>query len=133
MGFLDSYSAQIKSILRIITGLLFFSVGLAKIAHFPDVPGFDKVMAFDGIEGWSGVIELVGGALVCIGFFSRYAAFICSGEMAVAYFMAHWAIVTPAPHSFYPVINGGSAAILYCFVFLYFAATGPGPWAINQK
>ena len=133
MSFLDSYSAQIRSILRIVTGLLFFSVGLAKIVHFPSLPMFAKVVPFDGIEGWGGMIELVGGALVCIGFFSRYAAFICSGEMAIAYFLAHWAIVTPAPHSFYPVINGGSTAILYCFVFLYFAAVGPGPWAINQK
>jgi putative oxidoreductase len=79
------------------------------------------------------MIELIGGGLVCIGFFSRYAAFICSGEMAIAYLLAHWAIVTPAPHSFYPVVNGGAAAILYCFIFLYFAAAGPGPWAINQK
>jgi len=133
MSFLDSYSAQIKSVLRIIAGLLFFSVGLAKIVHFPSTPGFGNVAAFVGIEGWSGMIELVGGALVCLGLFSRYAAFICSGEMAIAYFMAHWAIVTPSPHSFYPVINGGSTAILYCFVFLYFAAAGPGPWAINQK
>ena len=133
MGFLDSYAPQIKSILRIVTGLLFFSVGLAKIAHFPDTPDFGHVMAFDGIEGWSGVIELVGGALVCIGLFSRYAAFICSGEMAIAYFMAHWAIIGASPHSPFPVINGGSTAILYCFVFLYFAAAGPGPWAINQK
>ena len=133
MSFLDSYSPQIKSILRIVTGLLFFSVGLAKIGHFPHIDMFAKVQPFDGIEGWGGMIELIGGALVCVGFFSRYAAFICSGEMAIAYFLAHWAIVTPSPHSFYPVINGGAAAILYCFVFLFFAAAGPGPWAINQK
>ena len=133
MSFLDSYAAQIRSILRIVVGLLFFSVGLAKIVHFPSLPMFAKVAPFDGIEGWGGMIELIGGALVCIGFFSRYAAFICSGEMAIAYFLAHWAIVAPTPHSFYPVINGGAAAILYCFVFLYLAAVGPGPWAINQK
>ena len=133
MSFLDSYSDYTKAILRIVTGLLFFSVGLAKIVHFPHVDMFAKVVPFDGIEGWGGMIELIGGALVCIGLFSRYAAFICSGEMAIAYLLAHWAIVTPTPHSFYPVINGGAAAILYCFVFLYFAAAGPGPWAINQK
>jgi putative oxidoreductase len=133
MSFLDSYSLQLKSILRIVTGLLFFSVGLAKIAHFPSLPMFADVTPFVGLEGWGGMIELVGGALVCVGFFSRYAAFICSGEMAIAYFLAHWAIVTSAPHSPYPVVNGGSTAILYCFVFLFFAAAGPGPWAINQK
>jgi len=116
-----------------MAGLLFFSVGLAKIAHFPLVPMFADAKPFVGLEGWAGMIELVGGALVVLGFFSRYAAFICSGEMAIAYFLGHWAIVTPSPHSFYPVINGGSTAILYSFVFLYFAASGPGIWALNQK
>jgi len=133
MSFLDSYAPQIKSALRIMAGLLFFSVGLAKIAHFPLVPMFADAKPFVGLEGWAGMIELVGGALVVLGFFSRYAAFICSGEMAIAYFLGHWAIVTPAPHSFFPVINGGATAILYSFVFLYFAASGPGPWALNQK
>ncbi|HXS06133.1 MAG TPA: DoxX family protein [Rhizomicrobium sp.] len=133
MSFLDSYAPQIKSALRIMAGLLFFSVGLAKIAHFPLVPMFADAKPFVGLEGWAGMIELVGGALVVLGFFSRYAAFICSGEMAIAYFLGHWAIVTPSPHSFYPVINGGSTAILYSFVFLYFAASGPGIWALNQK
>jgi putative oxidoreductase len=133
MGFLDSYAPQTKSLLRIVSGLLFFSVGLAKIAHFPNVPMFADAKPFVGLEGWAGMIELVGGALIVLGFFSRYAAFICSGEMAIAYFLAHWAIVTPAPHSPFPVLNGGAPAILYCFVFLFFAAAGPGPWAINQK
>lgn len=133
MSFLDSYAPQTKGLLRIMAGLLFFSVGLAKIAHFPDAPMFGDVKPFVGIEGWSGMIELVGGALIVLGFFSRIAAFICSGEMAVAYFLGHWAIVTGSPHSFFPVINGGAPAILYCFLFLYFAAAGPGPWAINQK
>ena len=133
MNFLDSYALQVKSALRIMAGLLFFGVGLAKIAHFPNVPMFADAKPFVGIEGWAGMIELVGGALVVLGFFSRYAAFICSGEMAIAYFLGHWAIVTGSPHSFFPVINGGATAILYSFVFLYFAASGPGPWAINQK
>ena len=133
MNFLDSYAPQIKSLLRIMSGLLFLGVGLAKIAHFPSVPMFADARPFVGLEGWAGMIELVGGALIVLGFFSRYAAFVCSGEMAVAYFLGHWAIVTANPHSFFPVINGGATAILYCFVFLYFAAAGPGPWALNQK
>jgi putative oxidoreductase len=133
MGFLDSYASQIKSILRIVAGLLFFSVGLAKLAHFPAGTAFDHATLMEWPEGPAGVIELVGGALVTLGLFSRFAAFICSGEMAFAYFMAHWAVFSGAPHSPYPVINGGSTAILYCFVFLYFAASGPGPWALNQK
>jgi uncharacterized membrane protein YphA (DoxX/SURF4 family) len=71
MSFLDSYSLPIKSILRIVAGLLFFSVGLAKIGHFPPTPAFGNVVPFSGIEGWSGMIELVGGGLVCLGLFSR--------------------------------------------------------------
>lgn len=133
MHFLDSCAPQLKAALRIVAGLLFFSVGLAKIAHFPNLPMFADAKPFVGLEGWAGMIELVGGALITLGFFSRIAAFICSGEMAIAYFYAHWAIVTGSPHSFFPVINGGAPAILYCFLFLYFAASGPGPWALNQK
>jgi len=79
------------------------------------------------------MIELIGGALVMLGMFSRFAAFISSGEMAYAYFSAHWAITTAAPHSPYPVVNGGEGAILFCFIFLYFACSGPGIWAVNQK
>ncbi len=127
MGFLDSSAPQIKSILRFVTGLLFFSIGLAKLAHFPAVPMFANVTPTDWPEGYAGVIELVGGGLVALGLFSRYAAFVCSGEMAFAYFMAHWAIVTASPHSPFPVVNGGATAILFCFVFLYIAASGPGP------
>ena len=133
MGFLDSYAPQIKSILRIVAGLLFFSVGLAKIFHFPAGSMFDHAQIMEWPEGPAGIIELIGGALVTLGLFSRYAAFICSGEMAIAYFLAHWAIVTGSPHSFFPVLNGGASAIMYSFVFLYFAASGPGPWALNQK
>ncbi len=84
-------------------------------------------------EGPAGTIELIGGGLVCLGLYSRYAAFICSGEMAFAYFLAHWALFSGSPHSFFPVINGGGTAILYSFVFFYLAAAGPGPWALNQK
>ena len=133
MTFLDPYAPQLRSILRIVAALVFFSIGLAKIAHFPAMPSMASVTPTDWPEGYAGMIEMIGGALVMIGFFSRYAAFICSGEMAIAYFYGHWAIVTASPHSPYPVVNGGATAILYCFVFLYFAASGPGPWAINQK
>jgi putative oxidoreductase len=77
--------------------------------------------------GPAGVIETVGGALIVLGLFSRYAAFICSGEMAVAYFLAHF------PRSPYPLLNGGGEAVLYCFLFLYLASAGPGAFAINRK
>lgn len=127
MNFLDPFAPQIKSILRIVAGLVFLSFGIAKLFHFPLVPAFATVMPTDWPEGYSGIIELVTGALLVLGLFSRFAAFIASGEMAVAYFMEHF------PVSPYPVVNGGGLAILFCFVFLYFAASGPGPIAINQK
>jgi putative oxidoreductase len=84
-----------------------------------------NIMAFP--VGPAGVIEVVGGALLVLGLFSRWAAFICSGEMAVAYFMAHF------PRSPFPIVNGGGEAVLYCFLFLFLAAAGPGAFAVNQK
>ena len=127
MNFLDPYAPQLKSVLRIVVGLLFLHFGIAKLLHFPAVPMFAGVTPTAWPEGYAGIIELTGGALVLLGLFSRFAAFVCSGEMAIGYFMAH------APVSPFPALNGGTAAILFCFVFLYLAAAGPGPWAINQK
>jgi putative oxidoreductase len=127
MDFLNRYSAQLLALLRIVSGLVFFSIGIAKLLHFPPVPMFAGVHPLDWPEGIAGIIETVGGALIVLGFFSRIAAFICSGEMAAAYFMVH-AAMSP-----YPVLNNGTAAILYCFVFLYLAAAGPGPWSLNNK
>jgi len=127
MNFLDPYAPQLKSILRIVAGLLFLHFGIAKLFHYPMVPMFAGVTPTAWPEGYAGMIETVCGALVLLGLFSRIAAFICSGEMAAAYFMAH------APVSPFPALNEGAAAILFCFVFLYLAAAGPGPWALNQK
>ncbi len=112
MTFLDKYSPALLSALRIITGLLFLEHGTAKLLHFPHVEMFDTLNIVSLI-GLAGIIELVGGTLVTVGFFSRWAAFICSGMSAAAYFIGH------AGRSFYPVLNGGDAAILFCFVFLY--------------
>lgn len=133
MSFLESYAPQTKALLRIVSALLFFSVGVAKIVHFPNVAMFADAKPFVGVEGWAGMIELVTGALIIIGFYSRIAAFIASGEMAIAYFYGHMGLFTDNMHSVFPVQNGGATAILYCFVFLYFAASGPGPWALNQR
>ena len=127
MNFLDPYAPVLKSVLRIVAGLLFLHFGIAKLFHFPVVPVFATVMPTDWPEGYAGMIETVTGALLVLGLFSRFAAFIASGEMAFAYFLLHF------PRSFYPAINNGSAAILFCFVFLYLAAAGPGPLALNQK
>jgi putative oxidoreductase len=125
MSFLDRWQPQLLSVLRIVTGLLFLEHGTSKLLHFPHVAMFDGKLPV--LIMVAGAIELVGGALVTIGLFTRYAAFIMSGEMAVAYFMAH------QPKSFFPAINGGEDAILLCFIFLYIAAAGPGPWSLNKR
>ena len=93
MNFLDSLSAPSKAVLRIVTGLLFLAVGIAKIFHFPAVPMFANIQPTDWPLGAAGMIELIGGTLVMLGLFSRFAAFICSGEMAYAYFSAHTKLV----------------------------------------
>lgn len=129
MGFLDNYTSQIKGIMRIVFGLLFLEHGLNKMIGFPMAAGAThhafNLMSFP--VGPAGVIEVVGGAMILLGLFSRWAAFIASGEMALAYFMAHF------PRSPFPLINGGGEAICFCFVFLFLAAAGPGSFAINQK
>jgi putative oxidoreductase len=125
MGFLDRHGALILGITRIIVGLLFMEHGLMKLVGFPAPMGSGGPLPPLMLVG--GIIEVVGGGLVAIGLFSRFAAFICSGMMAAAYFMAHF------PRGIYPALNGGDAAILFCFIFLYLAAAGPGAFAINDK
>jgi putative oxidoreductase len=124
MGFLSKYSSQILGITRIVVGLLFLEHGLMKLVGFPAPMGSGPLPP---MLLAAGVIETVGGALVALGLFSRYAAFICSGQMAFAYFIAHF------PRGMYPSLNGGDAAILFCFIFLYLAAAGPGSFAVNDR
>jgi len=120
-----SWSPRVLSVLRIVAALLFMEHGLMKLLHFP--------VAMPGPPGplppmilIAGVIEAFGGALIALGLFTRIAAFLCAGEMAVAYFMAH------APQSFWPAVNQGDAAILFCFVFLYLAVAGGGEWSLDN-
>jgi len=120
----SALAAALLAILRIVVGLLFVEHALIKLVGFPPggKPGLQEV----GIFLWiAGVIELVTGALVTLGLFTRLAAFIAAGEMAVAYWMVH------AKMGFYPAVNMGEAAILFCFVFLYLAAAGPGAWSVD--
>jgi putative oxidoreductase len=125
MTFLSKYQPQLLSVLRIVAGLLFLEHGCSKLLHFPYNPMFDHLPP---ILMAAGAIELIGGALIVLGLFSRIAAFVASGEMAAAYWMYH------VPHGgMFPSLNEGDAAILFCFAFLYLAASGPGPWAVNQK
>jgi putative oxidoreductase len=119
---LSAYAPQMLSVLRIMSGLIFMAHGTQKILNFPPAQQAANLATLPGMAGF---FELIGGALIALGLFTRPAAFICSGVMAVAYFYAH------APRSFYPILNGGDAAILYCFVFLYFVFAGAGPWSVD--
>jgi putative oxidoreductase len=121
---LATWSPRQLSVLRIVAALLFLQHGLAKLLHFPHVAMFDQLQLFS-LLGLAGVIELVGSVLLLIGLFTRPAAFIMSGEMAVAYFMAH------APRGFFPILNQGELALLFCFVFVYLAAASGGPWSVD--
>lgn len=123
MTFLAPYAPQLRSILRIMAGLLLLQHGTAKVLNFPASPMADVLLS--SLPGIAGIIELVAGVLLVIGLFSRPAAFIASGLTAAAYFIAH------APQGFFPLLNGGELAALYSFVFLYLAAAGPGPWSID--
>jgi len=119
---LDLCEPYVLSILRIVVGLLFLQHGTAKIFNFPpqgDMP------AFPTPEWFAGRIELVGSTLIMLGLFTRPVAFILSGEMAFAYFMSH------RPRGFLPLLNGGEAAVLFCFVFLYLAFAGGGPLSLD--
>jgi putative oxidoreductase len=125
-NFLAAYRPQLLSVFRIITGLLLFQYGVAKLFKFPVLPYFANIPP---LIVTAGTLELVLGALLMIGLFSRLSAFILSGEMAAAYFLGHmFKTGTPVWH---PLNNGGTAAILFCFACLYLAAAGPGPWSVD--
>lgn len=117
------WAPRVLSVLRIVTGLIFTEHGTQKLLGFP--PSDNPAPALFSLFGVGGVLELVGGILVVLGLFTRPVALLLSGEMAVAYWMFH------APRSAFPVLNGGDAAILYCFVFLYLAVAGAGPWSLD--
>lgn len=122
---LGRYRPHLLSTLRIVTALLFLQHGTMKIFGFPAAEGMGAAPAFS-FFWWVGVLELVGSIVLIAGFWTRLAAFVLSGQMAVAYWYAH------APASVYPLLNGGETAILFCFVFLYVAAAGPGAWALDN-
>jgi putative oxidoreductase len=122
-----TWTGPILSVLRIMTGLLFLAHGTAKLFTWPLVDYFKDGVSLFSMMGIAGLLEIVGGILIVLGLFTRITAFILSGMMAVAYFMAH------APQNFHPIINGGELAIMYCFVFLYFAAAGAGPWSLDAR
>jgi putative oxidoreductase len=122
----EVWSPRILSVLRIVTALLFMQHGTAKLFHVPHQAMFDNLQLMSLI-GLQGVLEVGGGLLLVLGLMSRPVAFVLSGDMAVAYFMAHW------PKSWLPILNGGDLAVLFCFVFLYLWIAGPGPWSIDAR
>ena len=122
---LNRWSPYALALLRIVAALIFMEHGTQKLLGFPDRAG--AAPALLSLSGIAGILEIVGGALLVVGLFTRPVAFILSGQMAVAYWMAH------APRSPYPVLNGGDAAILYCFIFLYLVFAGPGALALDNR
>lgn len=118
------WSPRLLSVLRIMTALVLLQFGTAKTFGFPDIEMFADVTP-GSLYGVAGLIELIGGASLLAGLFSRLAAFILSGEMAAAYFIDH------IKYSFLPIENDGSLAVILCFVCLYLAAAGPGPWSVD--
>jgi putative oxidoreductase len=121
---LSAWAPRLLSVLRIVAALLYLLHGTSKLFGLPPTLRGSTVPLASRL-GAAGMIEVVGGTLVVIGLFTSVAAFICSGEMAFAYFLAH------APRALVPLQNGGELPILFCFVFLYLAATGAGPWSID--
>ena len=122
----SAWSPRLLSVLRLMAGLLFMQHGTQKLLGFPNLPA-NGAPAMGSLLWFGGIIELSCGLLIAIGLLTRPAAFLASGMCAAAYFLFH------APRSFFPIINVGELAALYCFVFLYFCAAGPGPWSVDAK
>ncbi|MEX2511930.1 MAG: DoxX family protein [Cyclobacteriaceae bacterium] len=122
--YLGKYSPQIYALLRIVAGFCFAMHGSQKLLGWP---GEKEAVDIGSLMGVAGIIELVGGILIMIGFAASYAAFISSGEMAVAFFMVH------LPQDWNPLVNGGELALIYCFLFLYIASRGAGIWSVDAE
>ena len=127
---LSKFQPLALSLLRLVTGLLLFQFGVAKILKFPEIPAGNAYAFLNKVElmslsGAAGMIELILGALLMAGLFTRPVAFILAGEMAFAYFMGH------ASRSFFPLINGGTLAIMFCFACLYLSTAGGGPYSLD--
>jgi putative oxidoreductase len=124
----STWAPYLRSVLRIVAAFVFIQFGTAKVIAFPAaiMPG-GGTAPIGSLPGIAGLLESVGGLLLLVGLFTRPVAFILAGEMAVAYFIGH------APQGFWPVLNQGHPAILFCFVWLYLSAAGPGPWSLDAK
>ena len=124
MESLSRHESKARGLLRIVTSLLFIEHGTQKFFNFPPT---DMEMNLGGLMLVAAILETFGGLLMLVGFLTRPVAFVLSGFMAVAYWMAH------APANLFPAMNGGDAAILFCFIFLYLVFSGPGAWSVNKQ
>ena len=122
-----SWSGPLHAALRIMTGLLLLEHGTSKYFKFPLTEYFANGVEVFSLMGLAGALEIIGGILIILGLFTRLTAFVLTGFLATAYFMAH------APQSFFPMLNQGDAAILFCFIFLYFSAAGAGPYSLDAN
>jgi putative oxidoreductase len=121
----SGWAPQLLSVLRIVCGLMFLQAGTVKLFGWPMAMPDGKTAELLTQVGIGGMLEAVGGGLLLFGLFTRPVAFLLSGEMAVAYFQFH------QPNGFWPIVNGGQPAVLYCFIWLYLSAAGPGPWSLD--
>ena len=128
MNSLSKYQSQALAVLRIVTAYLFLLHGTAKLFGVPHVAMFDGLQVMS-LMGLAGILEVAGGLLLILGLFTRPVAFVLSGQMAVAYFMAH----ASQGHPLAPMLNQGESAVLFCFIFLYFVFAGPGAWALDNR
>jgi putative oxidoreductase len=126
-GLPAAWAPRLLSLLRIVAALIFLEHGAQKLLGFPPMPPGSPVPPSLSLLWFAGLFELFGGLLLLIGLFTRPVAFVLAGEMAVAYWMVH------APKGLFPALNMGDAAILYCFIFLFLAAAGPGPWSVDAR
>jgi putative oxidoreductase len=119
------WTGRMLSILRIVAGSLFFTHGTQKLFGVPPLPAGMPPIEWMSQIGAAGILEVFGGLLIILGLFTRPVSFVLAGEMAVAYFQIHF------PQSFWPTVNGGENAVLFCFIFLYFIFAGAGPWSVD--
>jgi putative oxidoreductase len=126
--FFDTWNPRALAALRLVAGFLYLQHGTAKLFHLPDVADFDSLPVLSLI-GFAGMLEILGSLLILLGLWTRPVAFILSGEMAVAYFIAH----APQGHFLTPALNRGEEAVLYCFIFLFLSVAGAGAWSLDGR
>jgi putative oxidoreductase len=124
--FFDTWTPVALSVLRLVSGYLYLQHGTSKLLHVPRVPMFDQLRVLSR-DGFAGMLEIVGSVLILLGLFTRPVAFILCGEMAIAYFTVH----ARQGNFFMPMLNQGEIAVLYCFIFLFLATAGGGPWSMD--